>query len=146
MAEIEALTKSKIKDERIRLMVNLMYTASWVNNYFNEFVKPYNISNQQYNILRILRGAGDWLNMAEVKSRMIEKSPNATRLTDKLISKELIERKRSDQDRRVVYVRITQKGLDLLDEISEIDDSSLLDRIDPKDAKELNRVLDAIRG
>ncbi|HRF82668.1 MAG TPA: MarR family transcriptional regulator [Flavobacteriales bacterium] len=114
-----------------------------------ELFKPYGISPQQYNILRILRGAKDRMNMHCVKERMIDRAPNATRLTDKLITKGLVERERCEDDRRVVYVRISQKGLAMLDEIDRANrpsEKNGLDRLTEAEALELNRLLDAWRG
>ena len=96
--------KTKFANERHRFVTNLVYTSGWIKNLFTEDLKPFNISSQQFNILRILRGADDWIAMSHVKKLMIEKAPNATRLADKLLNKSLIERKRSNADRRVVYV------------------------------------------
>ncbi len=149
MSRIDYEIKNKISDDKQRCIVNLMFTASWIRNLFTEFLKPYNISNQQYNILRILRGAKGWLEMSEVKNRMIEKAPNATRLADKLLDKGLIERCRSDKDRRIVHVRITKMGLDLLKELDEIDAGpqvEFMNRLTIKDAREVSRVLEKLRG
>ena len=77
----------------------------------------YGLTMPQFNILRILRGAKTPLNVNTIKERMIEKSPNTTRLMDKLIDKTLIERVRCEEDRRVVYVEINKRGLELLDKI-----------------------------
>lgn len=116
---------------------------------FSDFIKPFDLSSPQFNILRILRGEGDWIPMNVVKERMIEKSPNATRLADKLISKNLIERQRSDTDRRVVFVKITAIGLELLATIDKKDNTqfeSLMDRITPEEAKQFSAILDKMRG
>ena len=114
-----------------------------------ELFKPFGISPQQYNILRILRGAKDRVNMHCVKERMIDRAPNATRLTDKLIAKGLVERERCEDDRRVVYVRISPKGLEMLDQVDARNKSignGLTERLTQKEAAELNRLLDAWRG
>src|SRR5690606_34215146 len=104
---------------------------------------------QQYNILRILRGAKGRMNMQNVKERMIDRAPNATRLADKLIAKGLVQRERCEEDRRVVYVRISQAGLDLLAKIDvEMADRTTenLHRLSEADAAALNRILDHWRG
>ena len=113
MPKIDEEVKTNFTNERHRFVTNLIYTAEWVLNISTEYLKPHGISNQQFNILRILRGADDWVAMNNVKDLMIEKSPNATRLADKLLNKKLIERKRSSEDRRVVYISITPPGLEL---------------------------------
>ena len=114
MTSIDQVLKSKFTDDKHRFAVNLVYTASWFKNLYTDFLKSYDLSSPQFNILRILRGNGDWLPMTTVKERMVENSPNATRLADKLVDKKLIERERSASDRRVVFVKITATGLALL--------------------------------
>ncbi len=119
-----------------------------MQNIFTEYLKPYGISPQQFNILRILRGADDWVAMNNVKDLMIEKSPNATRLADKLLTKKLIERKRSREDRRVVYIRISPPGHELLIEIDQNDSEIMvaLERITVREANQLSKILDKFRG
>ena len=87
--------------------------------------------------------------MQNVKQRMVDRAPNATRLTDKLIAKGLVERERCEEDRRVIHVRISEKGSDLLSRI----DTELRPRISDdlkdlseEDARQLNRILDQLRG
>ncbi len=148
MASIDEEIKSRFESNKQRFVVNLAYTAGWMRNRHIEFLKPFDVSPQQYNILRILRGAGDWMAMSVVKDRMVEKAPNATRLADKLLDKRLIERRRCDADRRVVYVQITDTGLKLLKEIDEkqkvgFDISAL--NITEEEARLMSNLLDKIR-
>ncbi|BDS11538.1 MarR family winged helix-turn-helix transcriptional regulator [Aureispira anguillae] len=149
MATIDELTKTKFTDDRHRLVTNIMYTSNWIKNLFTELLKPYGLSVQQFNILRILRGAKDWVAMNDVKRLMIEKAPNATRLSDKLLEKKLIERKRSEQDRRMVYLRISDAGLAVLEQLDLIKEGEHIDfigRITEEEAKALNLVIDKLRG
>jgi DNA-binding MarR family transcriptional regulator len=101
----------------------------------------------QFNILRILRGAKAEINVNTVKERMVEKSPNTTRLMDKLIDKGLIVRSRCKEDRRVVYVKITENGLKLLSEIDKNDLGTSLNDIGISDeeANVLSDLLDKVR-
>lgn len=136
---------STFPNERVKAMLNIKYTANWLDNIGNEILKEFNISVQQYNILRILRGAGKEITVNTVKARMIQKSPNSTRLMDKLCQKNLIERRRCEHDRRLVYVAISSKGLKLLEAI-KIDELQLeMDAITEEEAKTLNEILDKIR-
>ncbi len=148
MPRIDDEVKTNFANERHRFVTNLIYTAGWVQNIFTEYLKPYGISPQQFNILRILRGADDWVAMNNVKDLMIEKSPNATRLADKLLTKKLIERKRSREDRRVVYIRISPPGHELLIEIDQNDSEIMvaLERITVREANQLSKILDKFRG
>ena len=146
---IDKAIKSKFKNEQQRMVVNLLYTSNWLKNIHSDLLQPFDITPQQYNILRILRGNGVWMTMNTVKERMIDKSPNTTRLADKLVAKKFVERKRCEEDRRVVYVKITAKGLKLM---AEIDDKSMkpfekiADKISNKDAALVSSILDKLRG
>jgi DNA-binding MarR family transcriptional regulator len=149
MPGIDQELKSRFESEQQKAMLNIMFTANWLKSIQVGLFKPFGISPQQYNILRILRGAKGKMNMHNVKQRMIDRAPNATRLTDKLISKKLVERERCEEDRRVVYVRISEKGLGLLERIdrkmrSQIQDS--MKHLNDQDSVDLNRILDTLRG
>lgn len=145
MADLGEEINSKFPNQKVKAMLNIKYTASWFDQIGNRLLKPYNISEQQYNILRILRGAGKEIMVAEVKQRMIQKSPNSTRLMDKLCEKGLIERSRCENDRRVVFVKISKKGLDLVEKIDLSEFEIHMNRISEDEAKILNDLLDKIR-
>lgn len=145
MGDISKELNSKFSNERVKALINVLYTASWINGYQNHFFQPFGISPQQYNILRILRGANEPLRVQTIKERMIERSPNATRLMDKLCEKQLIRRLPCKEDRRVVFIEITQKGLDLLNEISDDFNEEILNNISEDEAKQLNQLLDKFR-
>lgn len=149
MAKIDDEIKSGFANDQHRFVTNLVFTAKWVHNAFVEDLKPFGISPQQYNILRILKSMGDWVRMSEVKDGLTEKSPNTTRLADKLIHKGFIERKASDTDRRVVYVRISKKGEALFDEINQkesVIQKALNHNLSAEDARYVSDVLDKFRG
>lgn len=98
--------------------LNLLRTTDALARREAELLKAYGLSPSQYNALRILRGAGsEGVTCGELSERMLTKDPDVTRLIDRLDSRNLIQRSRSDQDRRVVRTTITQPGLDLLAEI-----------------------------
>ena len=115
--KIEEAIKSRFPSPQVKAIVNLRYTANYVGGIQNTFMSQYGLTMPQFNILRILRGAGEEITVNTIKDRMIEKSPNTTRLMDKLIDKGLISRTRCTEDRRVVYIKITDEGLELLAEI-----------------------------
>lgn len=114
--KIEEIIKSSIAlDASKRIILNIFYTQSVINDTFNELLKPYDVSGEQYNVLRILRGQkGKPANMSLIQERMIAKNSNTTRLIDKLLIKELVTRKVCPENRRKIEVLITNKGLDLL--------------------------------
>lgn len=145
MGDFSKEINSTFPNENVKALLNIKYTANFLDTLGNTFLKPYNISEQQYNILRILRGAKGPITMSKVKERMVQKSPNSTRLMDKLCDKGFIERVRCENDRRVVYVQINKKGLALLNEINMDEFNKYINKISEKEAKQLNELLDKIR-
>lgn len=149
MAKIDDEIQAKFQNNKHRFMANLIYTSNWFRNLTADFLKPYGLSSQQFNILRILRGAKqEWVAMNDIKSLMVEKSPNATRLADKLLQANLIDRKRSSTDRRVVYLSISVKGLDVLKSIDEdnMEYLNFMDNITEEEAKIVSDIFDRLRN
>ncbi|MBC3846517.1 MarR family transcriptional regulator [Winogradskyella echinorum] len=145
MGDLAKDINSKFENNRVKAMLNIIYTANWITSYQNEFFKDFGISPQQYNILRILRGAGEPIKVKTIKDRMLERSPNATRLMDKLCAKQLIERLPSEHDRRVVKIAITESGKDLLDSIPVNLNNELLKNLNENEAEQLSNLLDKMR-
>ena len=145
MGDLSIDINSTFKNEKQKALINILYTANWINSFQNEFFKSFGISPQQYNILKILNGAGQPLKVQTIKDRMIERAPNATRLMDKLCAKNLIERIPCEDDRRVVHIEITANGKDLLESISSEFYESLVEKLTIEDAKQLNDILDKMR-
>lgn len=105
--------------------MNIMYTQNMLVERFNEAVKKFDISQEQFNVLRILRGQkGKPANMCVIQERMIAKTSNTTRLVDKLLLKELVTREVCPGNRRKMEIMITQKGLDLLKELDPVVEAS----------------------
>lgn len=145
--KIEEIINAKFKDTHHKAIVNIRYTSNWIGTYYNNQLAEFEITLPQFNILRILRGAKQKLSIKVVKERMLEKSPNTTRLIDKLIDKELILRTRCEMDRRVVYIEISEKGLGVLSQIDEVfDDINIRCNLTEQEAFVLNDLLDKIRG
>lgn len=117
--KIEAHIKSTVElDIAKKVILNIFFTQNFVGEKFSELLKPYDLSGEQYNVLRILRGQkGAPANMFAIQERMIAKSSNTTRLIDKLLLKELVTRKVCPGNRRKIEVAITQKGMELLAEL-----------------------------
>lgn len=145
MGDLSKDINSKFPNNKVKALLNILYTANWISSYQNDFFKSYGISPQQYNILRILNGANEPLNVQIIKDRMIERSPNATRLMDKLCAKKYIERLPCPEDRRVVKIVITKEGKELLESISPDFDKVLLKNINEEEAKQLSDLLDKMR-
>lgn len=145
MGDISKDIQSKFPNNKVKALINLKYTANWLCSKENDFFKPYGISPQQFNILRILRGAKKAIKVQVIKDRMIERAPNATRLMDKLNDKKLIERIRCEHDRRVVYINISKQGLELLSTIDTSLKLDFLENLTEKEAAQLSDLLDKIR-
>ena len=146
----DEIVQKSFKDEFHKLAINLQFSAAFYRNQFRGSLKPYGISPEQFNILRILRGQHP--NPASAKlvmERMIDKSSNVSRLVEKLRVKGLVSRTVCDQDRRSVDLTITSKGLGVLariDDDEETKPSSLAEHLTPAEAGQLNDLLDRIRG
>jgi DNA-binding MarR family transcriptional regulator len=145
MGDISKDINSKFANNKVKALINILFTANWITNFQNTFFKPYGISPQQYNILRILNGAQEPLKVQIIKQRMIDRSPNATRLMDKLCSKKLIDRIPCPGDRRVVHIVITDKGKALLEDISDNFNDEILKNITENEAAQLSDLLDKLR-
>ncbi|MBA4276346.1 MarR family transcriptional regulator [Flavobacterium sp.] len=117
--KIEEVLKSTVPmDISKKIILNILYTQNVLTESFNEILKPHEISGEQYNVLRILRGQkGNPANMCVIQERMLAKTSNTTRLVDKLLLKELVTREVCPENRRKIEVSITQKGLDVLKEL-----------------------------
>ena len=145
MGDLSKDINSTFANNRIKAMLNILFTAGWISNKQNEFFKSYGISPQQYNILRILNGADEPLNVQVIKERMIDRSPNATRLMDKLCAKHYIERLPCERDRRVVKIAITEKGKGFLNAIPKNFNKDILKNLSEKEAEKLSELLDKMR-
>ncbi|WP_111309443.1 MarR family winged helix-turn-helix transcriptional regulator [Confluentibacter sediminis] len=145
MGDLAKDINSKFKNNRSKALLNILYTANWINSYQNEFFKSFGISPQQYNILRILKGANEPLNVQTIKDRMVERSPNVTRLMDKLCAKNYIERLACSGDRRVVKIAITNEGKYLLESIPEDFSKELLKNLSEEEGEQLSNLLDKMR-
>lgn len=145
MGDLSKDINSKFDNNRVKALLNIIYTANWITSHQNEFFKSFGISPQQYNILRILKGADAPLNVQTIKDRMLERSPNATRLMDKLCAKTYIERCPSDHDRRVVKIAITKEGKAFLETIPSNFNNELLNSLSEDEAEQLSYLLDKMR-
>ncbi len=154
MAEMSPLQREIRQGKPFRsqgqeVVVALLRTADLVRRVVGRTLEPYDITAQQYNVLRILRGAGETgLPTLEIGGRMIEQAPGITRLLDRLEAKALVRRERCAQDRRQVLCWLTPAGLDLVERLDEpVDsaDAAAVAMLDPEEQERLLRMLDAIR-
>ena len=149
--KIEDEIKSTIPlDYSKKIILNIIYTQNVVLERFNEILKPYDLSSEQFNVLRILRGQkGNPANMCVIQERMLAKTSNTTRLVDKLLLKELVTRNVCPENRRKIEVIITQKGLDVLTELDpkvKEHENSFSKNLNPEELELLNELLEKYRN
>lgn len=144
------IQQKKFSSEYHKLRVNILFSANWMNAIMRDFLAPFDITPKQFNILRILRGQlkeGQGLAIQEIRERMIDKMSDTSRLVDRMVSKEWVEKKPCDQDKRHHRATITQKGLDLLRKIDEhmpaLDAN--LHQLSEDEATQVNLLLDKLR-
>ncbi|MCP9201370.1 MarR family transcriptional regulator [Gramella sp. GC03-9] len=147
---IEELLKTNNMPEIKKLVLNIIVTANYLNERLADILKPYDISSQQFNVLRILRGQkGKPANLSTIQERMVSKMSNTTRLVDKLVDKKLCERIICPSNRRKVEIRITQDGLDLLKELDPLvqnHEQDIAKKINEKEIISLNTKLNELRS
>ncbi len=146
--------EDEIKQDRFpnalsKAILNILVTADRISTATNTTLKPFGVSKEQYNVLRILRGQYPKPSPLQlISERMISQSSNATRLVEKLRRRDLVARSPCATNRRKVDILITQKGMDLLDAIAPHLKASghFEGNITEEEAQELNRILDKLRG
>ena len=148
--KIEDVIKSKNMSLPSQIVINLAYTSRAVEEALISLLKNYDLTVQQFNVLRILRGQkGEPANLSTIQERMIDRNSNTTRLIDKLIKKQLVKRQVCKDNRRKIEVFITEKGLDLLKEIDPIIDqhnNKRVENLSTKELETLNSLLDKLRS
>ncbi|MCO4291476.1 MarR family transcriptional regulator [Solitalea sp. MAHUQ-68] len=142
------IVQDKFENNYQKAIINIVFTQSWLMSNMRQVLEPYDITPQQYNVLRILRGQFPkpaTLNL--VKDRIIDKMSDVSRIVDRLVKKELIERKTCKSDRRAVDLLITDKGLELLSVVStEKIQDFIHENLTQDELETLNNLLDKLRG
>lgn len=147
---IEDELKGRFRNDYHKGLINLTYTTKLLGYEFLQSLKKHGLAEQQYNVLRILRGfrAQAPLTIGFIKERMLDKDSDVSRIVDRLFEKGLLTRKENPEDRRQKSVEITAKGLELLDAMFECEKKAdtLLNNLNDMEVVELNRLLDKIRN
>lgn len=141
--------QTKFKNDYHKIVVNIIYSYSWVTGLVKERLSKQEVTLQQYNILRILRGQYPkpaTINL--LKERMLDKMSDASRIVERLVQKELVTRTINKTDRRAVDILITEKGLDVLKDLDPVitPEDVLKQNITEEEAAQLNVLLDKPRG
>ncbi|WP_103865031.1 MarR family winged helix-turn-helix transcriptional regulator [Aquimarina sp. I32.4] len=133
-----------------KVVINLLYTENWIMDKINMVLKPYDISLQQFNVLRILNGQKEKpANLSTIQERMVNKMSNTTRLVDKLIKKGYVQRVTCPSNRRKVEITITKQGKSFLDKVSlEIEqfENQVTSKFSEEDLILLNNLLNKLRS
>jgi DNA-binding MarR family transcriptional regulator len=142
------ISQRKFNTEFQKAMINLIYTHNWMMERMKLFFEKADLTPQQFNILRILRGAGQPLSTLQIRQRMLDKMSDTSRIVDRLIKKGLTKKVICKSDRRLVDVSISEKGLKLLEKLDETqhDLDSIIQSLDESEARQLNGLLDKIRN
>lgn len=144
----EDIKQSKFANNTSMAMINVIYTYNWLRDLGQPIYKKYGILSQHYNVLRIVRGKNPQpVSPGEIKEVMLDKGRDLTRLIDKLVGLGLLDRKLCDHNRRKMEITITQKGLDLIDEMAEETEGVFnVLKITEDEAEVLSGLLDKMRG
>jgi DNA-binding MarR family transcriptional regulator len=138
----------QFRNEHHKATVNILFSSNWLMENIKKFLQAEDITPQQYNILRILRGNGKPLSTLQIRERMLDKMSDTSRIVDRLLKKGLAEKKTSQADKRLVDVTISKKGLAALERLDKNNASldGILFNLDHDEAKALNDLLDKMRG
>jgi DNA-binding MarR family transcriptional regulator len=141
------IQQSNFRNEFQKMGINLLFTANWLNEQIGKILSEEGVTQQQYNILRILRGSTTPLSTLKIRERMLDKMSDTSRIVDRLIAKELVEKNTCEKDKRLVDITLSPKGLNLVDQLDQFNEriDALLKGINESEAKTMNQILDKIR-
>lgn len=144
----QEINQTSFRNEFQKAAINLIYTFNWMNEKMKAMFDKEDITPQQFNILRILRGAGKPISTLQIRQRMLDKMSDTSRIVDRLLTKGLVKKNTCPNDKRLVDVSITDKGKKLLERMDllapEMD--AIFKNLSDADAKSLNKLLDKIRS
>lgn len=146
----EEIKQVRFEDSQQKALINLIYTHNWFKEKISDFLKDFDITTQQYNVLRILNGQfPNGITTGEIRNRMLDKMSDASRLVDRLERQGLVAKEKNAEDRRLVTCVITQQGREALSQIREKEEA-LYDpiriRLNSEEAEQLSSLLDKLRG
>ena len=141
------IQQPNFRNEFQKMGINLLYTANWLNEQIGKMLSEEGVTQQQYNILRILRGSTTPLSTLKIRERMLDKMSDTSRIVDRLIAKELVLKNTCEKDKRLVDITLTPKGLSLVDQLDQYNEriDALLKGINESEAQLMNQILDKIR-
>jgi len=139
--------RKPFRNTRQQAIINLLFTTNWVTDRIKALLKPYGITMQQYNVLRILRGAGAPISTSVIRERMLDKMSDTSRMVDRLHQKGLVVRSTCVDDKRLVDIQLSDRGRQLIDELDRLDEriDQVLDNLTHEEAGQLSALLDKVR-
>jgi DNA-binding MarR family transcriptional regulator len=142
------IQQSKFTSEHQKVMINIIFSANWINERLKYFFDKEKITQQQYNILRILRGANKPLSTLQIRQRMLDKMSDTSRIVDRLLVKEYVKKTICPTDKRLVDISISVKGKKLLEKLDvvETEMQNTCNNLSEAEAKAMNKLLDKLRG
>lgn len=141
------INQTKFRNEKQKVVINIIYTSNWINEKIKAVLDNEGITLQQFNILRILRGAGKPISTLQIRQRMLDKMSDTSRIVDRLLVKALVKKIICPADKRMVDVTITGKGKKLLEKLDafELKMDEVAGSLTEADAKTMNKLLDKMR-
>ena len=141
------INQKKFRNEHQKSIINLIYTFNWITEQTKVILERGDVTAQQFNILRILRGAGAPLSTLQIRQRMLDKMSDTSRIVDRLIVKDLVKKITCPADKRMVDVTISGKGKKLLEKLDafELKMDEVAAGLTEADAKAMNKLLDKMR-
>lgn len=141
------INQAKFRNEKQKVVINIIYTSNWINEKIKAVLDKEGITLQQFNILRILRGAGKPISTLQIRQRMLDKMSDTSRIVDRLVVKKLVKKIICPADKRMVDVSISAKGIKLLETIDRSADEmdAIAASLTKADATAINNLLDKMR-
>ena len=141
------IQQPNFRNEFQKMGINLLFTANWLNEQIGKMLSEEGVTQQQYNILRILRGSTTPLSTLKIRERMLDKMSDTSRIVDRLIAKELVVKNTCEKDKRLVDITLSPKGISLVDQLDQYNEriDALLKGINESEAQMMNQILDKIR-
>lgn len=149
MGLTEDIKQTRFKSSRQKATLNILYTCNWLNEKTREFLSAFELTNQQFNVLRILRGSNpEPLSTLQIRDRMLDKMSDTSRIVDRLVKKGLALKNTSKTDKRLVDVHISPMGLNILEDIDKKEDDlyRALNNLTEKEADLLSDLCDKVRS
>jgi len=144
----EAIQQKKpFRNAYQKVIVNLIYTQNWVTSQLQQHLKPYGVTMKQYNVLRIVKGAGKPITTSTIRERLLDKMSDASRMVERLNQRGLVVRTTCPTDKRLVDVSLSKKGEKLLEVMSKFENEmdDIVGQLSETEAEQLSELLDKLR-